>query len=256
MQSDGTVFLANQNATFEVNRHTQAGAVIPNNPYTPDAYDNPLVNGVTVGPDGLMYLALHSGAIDRWSLTSPNATFVDNYASASGTFPGWPEWHNGSLYYARGSHVYEVDPVTKVSSQFTDGTNTGVGQFEFGPDGLLYLADGTSGAIRRFDGTTGAFVDNFATGLDSPRGLVLELIPEPSVGDVDGDGRAGGGDRHAQAQGGGVRVRKTETGSFAEAHPSGKHGYGKSVPREEGRVFRGAEVRLPSRRPCVGWFRA
>jgi hypothetical protein len=54
----------------------------------------------------------------------------------------------------------------------------------FGPDGHLYLADSSGHAVLRFDGTTGAFIDTFASGLGNPFGLTFtpepSAVPEPS----------------------------------------------------------------------------
>ena len=49
----------------------------------------------------------------------------------------------------------------------------------FGPDGNLYVAGAFNDAILRFDGQTGAFIDNFATvPIDGPIDFVF--VPEPS----------------------------------------------------------------------------
>ena len=47
----------------------------------------------------------------------------------------------------------------------------------FGPDGNLYVSSGDSDEVLRYDGTTGAFIDSFASGggLDSPFGLAFTI---------------------------------------------------------------------------------
>ena len=71
---------------------------------------------------------------------------------------------------------YDFDTST-LSSFITSGTGglggpTGIA---FGPDGNLYVSDFNAQAIRRFDGNTGAFIDNYATGI----GKVEELAWRP-----------------------------------------------------------------------------
>jgi DNA-binding beta-propeller fold protein YncE len=63
---------------------------------------------------------------------------------------------------------------------YADGTaqNIGNGQFfAFGPDGNIYWTSQSSSRVLRFNGSTGAFIDEFASagegGLDSPSGLTF-----------------------------------------------------------------------------------
>jgi hypothetical protein len=50
----------------------------------------------------------------------------------------------------------------------------------FGPDGNLYVASFNTDDVKRFNGTTGAFIDTFASGggLNGP--TYLTAVPEPS----------------------------------------------------------------------------
>jgi hypothetical protein len=73
---------------------------------------------------------------------------------------------------------------------FTSGTTLGPpGGFAFGPDNNLYVTDSLNLRVAEFDGTTGAFIKNFATNSSSndlinPVGLVFgpAPVPEPAMG--------------------------------------------------------------------------
>src|SRR5689334_17871135 len=44
----------------------------------------------------------------------------------------------------------------------------------FGPDGNLYVASLDTGEIKKYDGVTGAYLGNFATGIDGPFDIVFD----------------------------------------------------------------------------------
>jgi hypothetical protein len=56
--------------------------------------------------------------------------------------------------------------------------------FVFGPDGNLYMDNGEGSGVMRFNGTTGAFIDQFipvgSGGLTVGRSMVF-MVPEPGV---------------------------------------------------------------------------
>ncbi len=127
-----------------------------------------------------------SGNEDQDLLVSSESTGeVLRFDGVTGTFsgvaapagPAYPEGlaigPDGNLYvvYYGGTAVLRFDSNGTPLGAFTSGrsTNTGVG-LVFGPDGNLYVSvRSPSHSILRFDGTTGAFMDVFATGgLSSP----------------------------------------------------------------------------------------
>ncbi|HNQ22062.1 MAG TPA: NHL repeat-containing protein [Phycisphaerae bacterium] len=95
------------------------------------------------GPDGLLYVS------NRWTGS------VARYDPVTGDALGYfVQPHSGSLNWASG--------------------------VAFGPhDGNLYVADPLPARIRRYDGQTGAFIDNFITYafLDGPN--YIAFVPEP-----------------------------------------------------------------------------
>lgn len=98
--------------------------------------------GVTVGPDGDIYVA------------SEEANMVLRYDGASGAFVGRFVWD---------------DPQTPDDET---GGLSGPGAVLFGPDGMLYVSSFDSDAVLRYDGATGAFDSVFVAegsgGLNGP----------------------------------------------------------------------------------------
>lgn len=94
-------------------------------------------HGIAIGPDGNIYVGGSSGAINRYS---PSGAFLGVFTSGATI--------DGALFVI------------------------------FGPDGHLYASDyAGSAAIRRFNGTSGAFIDTFVTagsgGLGFPNGMAF-----------------------------------------------------------------------------------
>jgi hypothetical protein len=82
----------------------------------------------------------------------------------------------GNLYVANfnGSSVDRFSPGGASLGPFTSGGSiAGTASFAFGPDGNLYVGSFGSGTIERYNGVTGVFESNFATGLATPSGLVF-----------------------------------------------------------------------------------
>lgn len=92
-------------------------------------------NGTAIGPDGRLYVSTHDdGEIVRFDLNS--GALLGTFVSAGAGGLGTPS------------------------------------DFEFGPDGNLYVPS-NNGAVLRFNGATGAFIDVFATGLFLPQDLAF-----------------------------------------------------------------------------------
>jgi outer membrane protein assembly factor BamB len=153
--ADGNIYVTNDNNVSQFNGTTgvfmHKFTLLSNNPNS-----NPFFAGITLGPDGKLYVA-------------------DQNGSQSDSF---------------GDSILRLDPTNLLNpfSTFvpsnTDGMEgpTGV---TFGLDGNLYVASpatlrASGGIVRRFSGTTGAFIDEFVSpvaanngGLNFPNGLVF-----------------------------------------------------------------------------------
>lgn len=57
----------------------------------------------------------------------------------------------------------------------------GFGGMKFGPDGNLYVCGIGSGTVYKYNGTTGAYMSDFITGLSSPRDIIFASFDAPSV---------------------------------------------------------------------------
>lgn len=128
-------FVGDSVLRFDLATGALLGALAP----TPDL-DGAL--GITVGPDGRIYVA------------SEEANMVVRYDGATGAYDGRFVWD---------------DPATPADET---GGLSGPGAVLFGPDGRLYVSSFDSDAILRYDGATGAFVDVFVAAgagmLDGP----------------------------------------------------------------------------------------
>jgi outer membrane protein assembly factor BamB len=95
--------------------------------------------GITLGPDGNVYVAGNNGAVRRYNAAT--GAYIDTFV-------------------VQGS-----------------GGLSGVDGLAFGPDGHLYVASLNTDQILRYNGTTGAFINAFVTagsgGLDTPRGITF-----------------------------------------------------------------------------------
>jgi WD40 repeat protein len=95
--------------------------------------------GITLGPNGNLYVACNGGAVRR-------------YNAATGAYL--------STFVSQGS-----------------GGLSGVDGLAFGPDGNLYVASQGTDQVLRYNGTTGAFMNAFvgagSGGLDNPRGIAF-----------------------------------------------------------------------------------
>jgi streptogramin lyase len=126
--------------------------------------------GLTFGPDGNLYASRNGG---QTAFNPVTGAVVREYNTGGGgqdlTFGP-----DGNLYSARFGGIVKIDRVSGASTLFTSGGNlANTRGLAFGPDGNLYVAESSFFNIQRFDGTTGAFLGNFATNIVTPYGLTF-----------------------------------------------------------------------------------
>ncbi|MCC6682485.1 MAG: hypothetical protein IT445_16415 [Phycisphaeraceae bacterium] len=136
--------------------------------------DNP--RGIAQDAAGNVYIGeqVDGGRILRFDALG---NFLNVVATEGVDFTGDPEalivGPDGFLYMSaafgtNSDKIYRIDPDTGASTVFVDtnfagGTLNNPRGLAFGSDGNLYLADRESGQVRKFSGTTGAFLSNLFT---------------------------------------------------------------------------------------------
>jgi streptogramin lyase len=153
--------------------------------------------GLDFGPDGNLYVGnWGSGQILRFDGTT--GAFIDVFAESPGNRVGDIDFGPDGNLYAYICPLTAVDCFGAVDSgaiwRFDGRTGASLGSFipagalffEFGPDGKLYAPKGAASQVLRYDATTGAFIDVFASGggLDFAAGLAFD----PGIADADDDG--------------------------------------------------------------------
>ena len=160
---------------------------------------------MTFGPDGNLYVAsFFTYQVLRYDGTT--GAFIDVFADACpGCAPGNTAFHVSGVQFGPDGDLYVSLPNTGDDILRFDGTTgaplgsiipagdphpDGPRALLFGPDGNLYVTARDTNQVLRYDGTTGAFIDIFASGggLNGPSGMVFTR-PECADGiDNDGDG--------------------------------------------------------------------
>jgi DNA-binding beta-propeller fold protein YncE len=148
-------------------------------------------NGLAFGPDGNLYVGSFSGnEVVRCDGTTGD--FIDVFAEIplAGTDGNVGQvifGPDGNLYVSltnTGNDILRFDGSTgELLGSFIPAEDVhpdGPVGMVFGPDGNLYVTARDTDQVLRYDGTTGDFIDVFASGggLDEPSGLVF-FAPEP-----------------------------------------------------------------------------
>ena len=159
------------------------------------SWDVPYGEGMTFGPDGDLYLADGNSAVLRFDGTTGG--FISVFASG-GALPRTPVFGPDGTLYVTNRDSDSVTRYNGTTGAFIDefvARGSGGLSFPwglaFGPDSTgdgypeLYVASYGTDSILRYDGKTGAFIDEFVPagrgGLDGPR--MIRFGP-----DANGDG--------------------------------------------------------------------
>ena len=151
--------------------------------------------GIAFGPDGKLYacnVAVANNAVVMQIDT--NGTFIGNYTAVLGKQLQYPLWHNGDLYVTQAAEN-KILKISNGGSNVTDFVAAGAGGlstpagFAFTPDGDLLVTMGTIGGganmIKRYNGSTGAYLGDFAS-LPSdvrPAEVAIEVVPPVETND-------------------------------------------------------------------------
>ena len=148
--------------------------------------------GITFGPDNHLYTCDLFGRVGQFDGT--NGTFMGNYTAGLGSQLHGPSWHNGNLYVAQpaSNRIVRISNGGNTVNDFVTPGTGGLSSpytFLWTPNGDLlvpsYVYPGGPNSIKRFHGTTGAYIDEFAVlpANSRPTALVIEIVfpPDPAL---------------------------------------------------------------------------
>lgn len=145
--------------------------------------------GLAFGPDGHLYVSTLFGTVTKWDGTT--GAFLGTYAADM--TPGLhemvvnPVWHAGNLYVAHpaGNRIVRISNGGNTISDFVapgEGGLLNPQSFVWTPDGDLlvssYVYVTGPNSIKRYDGVTGVYIDEFVSLSSSSRpvALAIEII--------------------------------------------------------------------------------
>lgn len=172
---DGHLYVSGRGNTAILKFHRDTGEFLGK--FT-SGYDLDNPTKMTFGPDSMLY-------VSQWGQTKSKVArfnghtgvFVDEATSVDiiqGMGHAWDA--DGNLYVASfGSrNVQKFAPAGNSLGVFIEHPGmTGAVNVWFGKDGNLYVAEWEFGGVQRFNGQTGAYIDDFVTGMARTEGFTF-----------------------------------------------------------------------------------
>jgi WD40 repeat protein len=128
-----------------------------------------IIEGLTVGPDGNLYVSNYDGGFGAVQKYSPGGTYLGDFTSVMLSPAGSAFGPDGNLYVASttGNFVARFSGTTgTLIDYFVSAGLGGVSApsgIAFGPDGNLYVGSTGTSTVLRYSGMDGSFLGIFAT---------------------------------------------------------------------------------------------
>ena len=124
--------------------------------------------GLAFLPDGNLYVSSNRGPAEGSIVRYNGATGASLGGSILSGYlsQGIIYGADGKMYYSiyPSGEIRQYDPITQTDISFVHPGQPNQGsarQFAFGPDGNLYVTSQETNSVRRYNGSTGAFIDDF-----------------------------------------------------------------------------------------------